>query len=243
MPEWLLQYIRQFQYFNSSELTTLEGEPIQIIHTGMYNTNQVPDFIDDKIEIHDTFWAGSVGLHNNSFDWKNHKHTGDKNYQNVILHVVWKDDVDLQLPFPTLILTERIFDLLLSKYNDLMNALCFIACEKTVYLINEFNWGFWKQRLLVERLQYKAEHIFELLKKNNNYWEEALWWLIAKDFGVKVNGTSFEPMAQSIPINVLAKHKNQIHQLDALLFGQAGLLKNNFTEDYPILLQKRVSVS
>ncbi|MEI9957756.1 MAG: DUF2851 family protein [Ferruginibacter sp.] len=91
---------------------------------------------------------------------------------------------------------------------------------------------------MVERLQNKSEHIFELLKKNNNHWEETFWWLIAKNFGVKVNSAVFESIARSIPINVLAKHKNQIHQLEALLFGQAGLLKNNFTEDYPTLLQK-----
>ncbi|MEI9957754.1 MAG: DUF2851 family protein [Ferruginibacter sp.] len=57
MTERLLQYLWQFQYFNASELTTAEGEPIQIIHTGMYNTNQGPDFIDAKIKINDTIWG------------------------------------------------------------------------------------------------------------------------------------------------------------------------------------------
>jgi hypothetical protein len=45
-------------------------------------------------------------------------------------------------------------------------------------------------------------------------------------------------VARSLPLNILAKHKNQIHQTEALLFGQAGLLQNDFKEDYPKLLQK-----
>ncbi|MEI9957755.1 MAG: DUF2851 family protein [Ferruginibacter sp.] len=94
------------------------------------------------------FGAGSVELHINSSDWKNHKHSGDKNYQNVILHVVCNDDIDLHLPFPTLILADRISNLLLSKYTDLMNGSSFIACEKTVYHINELNWGFLEAKVI-----------------------------------------------------------------------------------------------
>jgi Protein of unknown function (DUF2851) len=238
MTERLLQYIWQFQHFNKSELLTIEEEPVQIIHPGTYNTNQGPDFIDAKIKTGNTTWAGSIELHINSSDWKNHKHTGDDNYKNVILHVVWQHDIDLQLPFSTLVLEDKISKFLLVKYNELMNANSFIACEKMIHQVNQLSWISWKERLLVERLQSKSLLIFEYLKKNNNHWEETFWWLLAKNFGVKVNSDAFEKIAQSIPINILAKHKNQIHQLEALLLGQAGLLEGDFTESYPQLLQK-----
>jgi hypothetical protein len=114
----------------------------------------------------------------------------------------------------------------------------FIPCEKNIHQVNELTWTSWKERLLVERLQNKSATVVAYLKKNNNHWEETFWWMIAKNFGIKVNSDAFEKIAQSISINVLAKHKNQIHQLEALLFGQAGLLENDFTEDYPQLLQK-----
>src|SRR5258708_6392187 len=183
-------------------------------------------------------WVGSVELHVKSSDWKNHKHSGDKNYNNVILHVVWQDDDDLKLPFPTLELQSRVSKLLLKKYDELMNASSFIPCEKMIHQIDDIIWASWKERLLVERLQNKSQIIFQYLNENNNHWEETFWWLIARNFGIKVNSDAFEKIAHSLSVNILAKHKNQIHQTEALLFGQAGLLGNEFIEDYPKLLHK-----
>ena len=238
MTERLLQYIWQFQYYNRNDLVTDEGEQLQIIHPGSFNTNQGPDFTDAKIRIEETTWAGSIEIHINTSDWKNHKHSGDKNYKNVILHVVWQHDVNLNLPCSTLVLHDKVPKLLLSKYNELMNANNFIACEKHIEQVNNLTWQSWKERLLVERLERRTAVILDLLQKNNNHWEEIFWWLLAKNFGIKLNSIVFESIARSIPINILAKHKDQIHQLEALLFGQAGLLGEVFTEDYPVLLQK-----
>ena len=238
MTERLLQYIWQFQYFNSKELITAEEESLQVIHPGTLNTNQGPDFTDAKIKIGKTIWAGSIELHINSSDWKNHKHSGDKNYKNVILHVVWQHDTQLHLPFSTLVLHDKVPKLLLKKYDELMNANSFIPCEKNIHLINTLTWQNWKERILVERLQTKTQLILNYLQQNNNHWEETLWWLLAKNFGIQVNSVAFEKIAQSISINILAKHKEQIHQTEALLFGQAGLLDADFKEDYPKLLQR-----
>ena len=238
MNERLLQYIWQFQCYNQSSLTTEEDEELQIIHPGTFNTNQGPDFLNAKIKIGTTTWAGSIELHINSSDWKNHKHSGDKNYNNVVLHVVWQHDVDLQLAFPTLVLQDKVSKLLLKKYEELMKAPGFIPCQKNIHAINEITWASWKERLLVERLMTKTQQVFAHLKQNNNHWEECFWWMIAKNFGLKVNTEAFLAIAQSIPVTVLAKNKNQVHQLEALLFGQAGLLDTVFEEDYPKMLQK-----
>jgi len=238
MNEKLFQYIWQFRHFNLNGLATVENESLQIINPGTLNTNQGPDFLDAKIKIGNTIWAGSIELHLRSSDWKNHKHSGDKNYNNVILHVVWQDDIDLQLPFPTLELQSKISKLLLAKYDELMNTNAFIACQNTIHMIEPIIWNSWKDRLLAERLQDKAERIFEYIKINNNHWEETFWWLLARNFGIKVNSDAFEKIAQSISINILAKHKDQIHQTEALLLGQAGLLNNDLTDVYPKMLHK-----
>ncbi len=238
MTERLLQYIWQFQYFNTKNLLTEEGEVLQVIHPGAPNTNQGPDFTNAKIKIENTTWAGSIELHINATDWKNHKHSSDKNYKNVILHVVWQQDIELKLPFSTLVLHDKVPKILLNKYDELMNAGSFIPCEKNICQVNELTWQSWNERLLVERLQIKAQIIFDYLKLNKNHWEETLWWLLAKNFGIKLNSVAFEKMAQSISVNILAKHKEQIHQTEALLFGQAGLLDRKFDEDYPKLLQR-----
>jgi hypothetical protein len=238
MTERLLQYIWQFQLYNKQHLTTTTGETIEIINPGMHNTNQGPDFTHAKLKINDTIWAGNIELHLLSGNWKDHKHSEDKNYSNIILHVVWENDVDLHLPFATLVLQDRVSKLLLQKYREWMDKKSFIPCETYIATANSITWLAWKERLLIERLQYKSAFIFECLKNNNNHWEETLWWLIARNFGIKVNSDAFFSIAQSIPINILAKHKNQIHQIEALLFGQAGLLDNSFSEDYPEMLRK-----
>jgi hypothetical protein len=238
LTEALLQYIWKFQHFNKNELATADAESLQIIYPGIFNTNQGPDFLDAKIKIGDTTWVGNIELHIKSSDWEKHKHSGDKNYKNIILHVVWLHDIDLKLPFPTLELQSRVSKLLLSKYEELMNATSFIACEKTIGQVDSFILDSWKDSLLIERLQNKSQVIFNYLDENNNHWEETVWWLLAKNFGIKVNSDAFEKIARSLSVNILAKHKTQIHQIEALLFGQAGLLENDFTEDYPQLLKK-----
>ena len=247
MKEKLLQYIWQFQYFNKNELTTTDAEPIQIIHQGSFNTNQGADFSEAKIKIGDTVWAGNIELHIRSSDWNVHNHSSDTNYSNIILHVVWEADHEITdisgSTLPTFELQTRVSKLLLHKYEDLMNAVSFIPCENHDHNITDLTLFSWKQRLLAERLEAKSEITFSFLHQNNFHWEETFWWMIAKNFGIKVNSEAFEKVARSLPLNILAKHKDQIHTLEALLFGQAGLLEKDpiaigFTEDYPNMLQK-----
>jgi len=237
VTERILQFIWQFQYFNKGELQSTSGETIQVIFPGTYNTNQGPDFNDAKIKIGKTTWAGNVELHLRSSDWNRHNHQNDKNYNNVILHVVWEDDFP-DYSMPVLKLNNRVAKIFLHRYQELMNAQGFIPCEKTISSIKPIVWQSWKERLLAERLIRKSAIVKTYLDQNNHHWEETFWWLLARNFGIKINADAFEAMARSIPVNILAKHKNQIHQLEALLMGQSNLLNEKFNEDYPIMLQK-----
>ena len=238
MTERLLQYIWQFQYFNKTSLQTVEGETVEIVYQGSYNTNQGPDFFEAKLKIGNTLLIGNVELHCKTSEWNTHKHSADKNYANVIAHIVWENDCTLPNNLPTIILQDRVSKILLKKYQKLLNTSSFIPCENSISTVPEITWLSWKERLLIERLEQKSTSVNEYLSKNNYHWEETFWWMIAKNFGIKVNSEAFEKIAQSIPITVLAKHKNQLHQIEALLFGQAGLLDKDFEEDYPILLRK-----
>jgi len=237
MTEKLLQFIWQFQYFNKGELQTTAGEEIQIIFQGTYNTNQGPDFSEARIRIGSTTWAGNVELHLLSSDWNKHNHQHDKNYNNVILHVVWEDDFP-NYNIPVLKVKNRVATILLQRYEELMNTKGFIPCEKTISTIKPIVLESWKERLLAERLMRKSGMVKAFLEQSNQHWEETFWWLLARNFGIKINAETFEAMARSIPVNILAKHKHQIHQLEALLMGQANLLSEHFTEDYPVMLKR-----
>jgi len=238
LTEQLLQYIWQFQYLNTNQLVTTAGEHVVVLKKGELNRNQGPDFTNASVKIGDTVWAGNIELHINSSHWQQHGHSADNNYQNIILHVVWRHDIDLHLPFPTLELQPYVSSILLSRYNQLMNIPAFNPCEKNIHQRKEITWLAWKERLMIERLQAKAAVINGFLKETNSHWEEVCWWMMARNFGMKVNSDAFEKIARSVPINLLAKHKNQLIQIEALLLGQACLLANSAGDKYVEMLQR-----
>ena len=237
MTEKLLQFIWQFQYFNKAKLQTTEGDEVSLIHPGQLTKNQGPDFTNGRIKIGATTFVGSVELHIKASDWQKHRHDGDYNYKNVILHVVYKNDVE-KSELPVLELESRIPKLILQRYDALMNQGRFVACENSLSQVKAITWTGWKERLLAERLSRKAQKVKEFLQLNNFNWEESFWWLLARNFGGKVNGDAFEAVANSIPLTILTRYKISIHQLEALLLGQAGLLHGGQMDSYAQMLYK-----
>ncbi|HRI21113.1 MAG TPA: DUF2851 family protein [Panacibacter sp.] len=242
MNEKLLQFIWQFQYYNKNGLVTVDGSPLHIIHPGFANTNQGPDFLEARIKTGDTEWAGNIEIHTHASHWNNHKHNGDTNYSNIILHVVWINDTPIKDGNNQLIATLELYDLvpkiMLQQYEQLIHAKGFVPCENYLPALTAMGWLSWKERLMAERLQRKSANVLLYLQQAGNHWEEVFWWLLARNFGMKVNAGIFEQVAKSIPVNILAKHKNQVNQLEALLLGQAGLLSGSFMEEYPQMLQR-----
>jgi Protein of unknown function (DUF2851) len=242
MTEKLLQFIWQFQHYNKNELHTEDGEPLQIVKPGILNHNQGADFLQASIKIGNIILAGNIELHINTTDWNKHKHSSDANYSNIILHVVWQHDGNIKVTnsnsLPTLVLQNRVAKVLLQRYQQLMDEPNTIACQPFLPALSSMGWLAWKERLAAERLEQKSKKVLELYQQSNHHWEEVFWWMLAANFGIKVNAAYFLQLAQSISVNIIAKHKNQIHQLEALLLGQANLLQGSFEEDYPKLLQK-----
>jgi hypothetical protein len=241
MNENLLQFIWRFQYFNKLNLFTLQGDPVEIIHPGSINTNQGPDFSNAQIKIGRTVWAGTVELHMKTSDWLKHGHSGDANYKNVILHVVYENDISGS-SLPVLELSGQIPGVVIRRYNSLMASQRFIACEQLIHKVDALIINGWKDRLVAERLHRKEMLIENYLAQNKRHWEESFWWLLARNFGTKTNAETFEAIAKSIPLKLLAKHKGSIIQLEALLLGQAGLLnKARYQDKYVLLLEREYS--
>lgn len=241
MTERLLHFIWQFQYFNRGDLRTSNGEPLEVLFPGNYNRDQGPDFKDARIRADHTTWAGTVELHVRSSDWFKHKHQDDHNYRNVILHVVWEIDPVSGIStahIPVLELKQRVPKMLLHRYESLMQASSFIPCEKMTGTVPALTWTSWKDRLLAERLLRKSATVLQYLEESNHHWEEITWWLLARCFGSNVNGAAFEEIARSLSLKLLSKHKPNLLQLEALLFGQAGMLNGNTADDYQLQLQK-----
>jgi hypothetical protein len=242
MSEDFLHFIWQYQLLNHSELKTVTGEVVKVLHQGTHNKNSGPDFSLAKINISNTTWVGNIEIHVRTSDWFKHHHEKDPKYDNIILHVVFEndvvDDVSNKMNFPLVELKNIISPQLLPKYKSILLHKGKIACEKMIGDIDIFRFKTGLNRLAFERLATKSEKVIEQLKYNNDSWEETMYQLVARSFGLKVNADAFEKLATSIPLKIIGKHKNNLLQIEALLFGQAGFLNENINDEYGVALQK-----
>jgi len=232
MQERLLHFIWQNKLFNTKDLKTLNGSELQILDFGKYNTDGGPDFWNAKIKIDDVILIGNIELHIHASDWKLHKHEQDKKYNNVILHVIYFNDEPVS-NLPSLELNGRIPAVLLDKYEDMMLSQKDLICENLFDTIDEFTFENWKERLVIERMERKSAEILENLKLNNNDWEQTCYQLLGKYFGSHINKEPFELLTRFLNYKILLKHKEDVFQLEALLFGVAGFLNKDFVEIYP----------
>jgi hypothetical protein len=241
--EDFLHYIWKFRLFERENLQTVDGEELEIFSAGLHNSDSGPDFHNARIRIGDTVWAGNVEVHLSASDWQKHKHTHDGAYDNVILHVVYRNDAPLFLPngrkVPTLELQNRISEELYNKYHKLVfGNQSFIPCEAGIATVDGLTMQNWLTRVLVERMEKRSVNVAEALALNKGDWEETFYQFLAANFGFKVNALPFELMAKSLPQLILAKNKNNAMQIEALIFGQAGFLEGEFKDEYPLKLQK-----
>lgn len=232
MREELLHFIWKFRKFPYSNIKTTNGETILVQHVGSHNQLSGPDFFNAKLEIGGQVWAGNVEIHIKASDWYVHNHQDDRNYDSVILHVVWEDDVSVFREdgsiMPSLQLREYIQPDLLLRYQKLFNDKHdkFINCEKDFALIPEFTIDNWLERLYFERLENKSKVILKLLEQSNNDWEKVLFILMLKSFGSKINGDLFFDIGNSLDFKIIRHLNNKQLELEALIFGCAGLLES-----------------
>ena len=241
MTEELLHHLWKFRLFNQMQLTTTAGESIDVLRTGDHNQHAGPDFFNSKIKIGETLWAGNVEVHVNASDWNKHTHEQDKSYDNIILHVVFKADQNIYRAagdlIPTLELKQYVDPLHIRNYQRFKASKEWIPCEKQLEYVPPIVIHTTLNRLMIERLEEKFTDLMQALRLNKMNWEETFYQLLAKNFGFKTNALPFELLAKSVPSVILAKHKNSLFQLEALLFGQAGFLEQHFEERYPQQLQ------
>ncbi|MFI1772320.1 DUF2851 family protein [Thalassobellus citreus] len=251
MQEDFLHYIWRHKKFQTTNLKTEAGESVLLTSVGQHNLNAGPDFFNAQLKIGNQLWAGNVEIHIKSSDWFLHNHEQDKAYDNVILHVVWEHDTEVfrkdNTVMPTLELKYLVDVEVLHNYENLFSKHDkWINCENDFATIDSFVLNNWMERLYFERLERKAKTIEVLLKDSKNDWEAVLFKMLTKNFGLKVNGESFFSLSQSIDFSIIRKIQSKQESLEALMFGQAGLLEKdiqngyyqNLVKEYEFLKQK-----
>jgi len=245
MNEDLLQYIWNFQLFNSLSLLTTDGEPARVVRSGTQNFDSGPDFFNGQVRIGQMLWVGNIEIHIQSSDWKKHNHQEDLAYSKIILHVVWEDDEPVLQgngqKVPTVELKGLVKKSVFEKFELLQNANTWIPCESEIRNVDEFVKIQAMEQKLVERLESKSHRLNQILLLRKNDWEATLYQLLAKYFGFKVNAVPFELLGSSIEFNLIRKYRNNENYLLALFFGQAGFLQVDFKDSFPLQLKQAYS--
>ncbi len=242
MKEEFLHFIWTYQRYDHNKLLTTDGETVQIIHPGKLNHHDGPDFLNATLRIDGQLWSGCVELHVDGQDWYNHKHHKDKNYGNVVLHVVYKNGVETRNGggnyVPTVELNGKIPLNLFARFDQLQASNSIIACANHFQDVDDFIFLAWKERLVAERLESKVNGFEHIIEHQNGDWEGAFFQSLTRNFGLHANTDAFELLAESINYKILMKHRTNLFELEALLFGQAGMLERTFKDLYPNRLKK-----
>ncbi|GAB1307400.1 DUF2851 family protein [Urechidicola sp. KH5] len=242
MKEDFLQYVWQHGLFVKKAIYSAEGESISVVKLGVLNRNSGPDFLNAQVRIADYLWAGNIEVHVNASDWYLHNHDVDKNYDNVILHVVWNNDTTIKINdvlLPTLELRQYISNELRDKYQAFFaKKKSWILCENEIAHVPTFSFMYWKEQLFYQRLEEKSKSIELLLVKFKNDWEATLFVLMARGFGLRQNSEAFEAMAASIDFGIIRKIRTKQKTLEALFFGMSHILTSRLNDPYLKELQE-----
>ncbi|MFN8211271.1 MAG: DUF2851 family protein [Bacteroidales bacterium] len=226
MKEEFLHFIWKYGLYDASRLKDSNGNNIIVIQPGEYNRDAGPDFFNSRVRIGDTEWAGNVEIHIKSSHFETHGHHRDHAFDNVILHVVSVNDKRTRnargREIPTLEIScdEAVSE----KYTELLSNPATIACENHLESIDKFFINQWLQALMVERLESKCSYAGDIFKETGNDWDETFYRLLSRYFGFRVNTDPFELMARALPFRLIRKHADNPFQVEALLFGTAGML-------------------
>ena len=223
-------------------LRTTTGKPVEVIDAGLPNTNAGPDFFNAKLKIDGTLWVGNVEVHTVASDWMRHGHDKDVAYDNVILHVA--ETVDCEVfrangaPVPQLQLSCP--ESIRRHYAELTHAEIYPLCYSILSSLPKLTVHSWLSALQVERFEQKARAIAARLEHCNNHWEDVFFITLSRNFGFGLNGDAFEAWANHLPFRAIDKHRDNLFQVEAFFFGQAGLLDEELpdADEYYRKLQK-----
>lgn len=232
--EQLLHYTWKHKLYPLKELTTSDGQRVEIVDPGLHNRNAGPDFFNAKIRIGSTMWVGNVEIHDKSSDWYQHGHDKDSRYDNVVLHVAAELDTEVMksngeyVPQLQLSVPEDV----MQHYDELQRTDEYPPCYKVIPHLSALIIHSWMAALQTERLEQKTEAIRKRAELCNGSWEDAYFVTLARNYGFGINGEVFEQWAYNIPLNAVAHHRDDLFQIEAIFMGQAGLLELDSIPEY-----------
>lgn len=238
--EQLLHYVWKHKIFPLKELKTTTGQQVEVIDTGLANTDAGPGFFNAKLKLDGVLWIGNIEIHERSSDWFKHGHHADTGYNSVILHIASEIDTEIsrsngeRIPQIQLICPEAVR----TNYKELLETDSYPPCYRIIPSLPPFTAHSWMTALQMERFEQKATLLNERLKRCQGNWEDAFFITLARNFGFGLNGDAFETWAHRLPFRAVDKHRNDLFQIEAIFFGQAGILEDSDGDGYYLRLKK-----
>ena len=238
--EQLLHYVWKHKIFPLKELKTTSGQLLEVIDTGLSNRNSGPDFFNAKIKLDGVLWVGNIEIHTSSSDWMKHGHHTNAAYDNVILHVATNINAEVKrsngdsIPQLQLSCPEQVR----TNFDELISTDSYPPCYRIIPTLSSFTVHSWMSALQMERFEQKNAQLIERLHLCNNHWEDAFFMTLARNFGFGLNGDAFETWAKVIPLRAVDKHRDNLFQVEAIFFGQAGILADPEGDEYYIKLKR-----
>ena len=238
--EQLLHYVWKHKIFPLKELKTTTGQQVEVIDTGLANTDAGPGFFNAKLKLDGVLWIGNIEIHERSSDWFKHGHHADTGYNSVILHIASEIDTEIsrsngeRIPQIQLICPEAVR----TNYKELLETDSYPPCYRIIPSLPPFTAHSWMTALQMERFEQKATLLNERLKRCQGNWEDAFFITLARNFGFGLNGDAFETWAHQLPFRAVDKHRNDLFQIEAIFFGQAGILEDSDGDGYYLRLKK-----
>ncbi len=233
--EIAMQQAWRFRLWGTGRLMSSQGKTVEVVEAGKWNTGPGPDFTDARIRVDGKVWAGCIEIHRHAADWYRHGHDRDHAYDNVVLHVVGDDDCRVSRPDGTEILQTvmQIGNGFAGMFNGLLNGgrLVLPMCGDALEGVRDIFKTDWLTALAFERLNRKADDIAKHLAMTSGNWFQAVFITLARGLGFGSNADNMERMARSIPFKTLLRHSDNVEAVEALLFGQAGLLNADAPSD------------
>lgn len=118
------------------------------------------------------------------------------------------------------------------EYNRMLNGHFKPPCEKIAATNCGINTREQLTRLLAERIEEKADRITRIYESCDKRWNDTLFKLLARSYGFGIQGHAFEEWALLLNMQALGKHRDSIEQVEAIMFGQAGLLNEESIPTY-----------
>jgi len=212
------------------DLVCTDGTPLRIMSSGIWNNSAGPDFTHASLLFNGKLQNGPVEIHCLSSDWLRHGHDSSAAYDDVVLHVVWTDD--LVNPVKPNLRTLELSKHILPSWNQLISDvdLAFYpfarkvpngACAVRWALTDDTAVQHLLETAAMGRLSLKGQR---LLRRSADVGQnQAIYEAVFEALGYKSNKIPFRMLAEQTPLSYLNKW-SEMKIRKAILRGRAGVL-------------------